>query len=69
VPTLLIVGKEDVIFPVKAMQAVHRLIPGSRLEIVLDAAHSAHFEQPDVFNKLVGEFFAGILSGKPATTG
>ena len=65
VPTLLIVGEDDVIFPVKAMQAVHRLIPGSRLEVVPEAAHSAHFEQPDVFNRLAREFIAGVLSGKP----
>jgi 3-oxoadipate enol-lactonase len=69
VPTLLIVGEEDVIFPVKAMQAVHRLIPGSRIEVVPEAAHSAHFEQPEVFNRLAGDFFAGVLSGKPARAG
>ena len=62
-PTLLIVGEEDIIFPVKAIQAVHRLIPGSRLEIVSGAAHSAHFEQPEVFNRLAGDFFARILAG------
>ena len=34
VPTLLVVGEEDAIFPVHVIEAVHRLIPGSRLEVV-----------------------------------
>ena len=66
VPTLLIVGEEDLIFPPKVIEAVHRLIPGSRLEIVPGAAHSTHFEQPAVFNRLVEEFFAQVLTGKAA---
>ena len=62
VPTLLIVGEEDPISPVPAMQALQRLIPNSRLEIVPEAAHSAYFEQPAAFNNLVGEFFEQVLS-------
>jgi 3-oxoadipate enol-lactonase len=64
VPTWLIVGQEDLIFPVHVMQAVQRLIPNSRLEIVPDAAHSTHFEHPEVFNQMVGDFFAQIRASK-----
>lgn len=60
VPTLLIVGQEDLIFPVNVMQEAQKLIPNSRLEIVPGAAHSTHYEQPKAFNRLVGDFFAGI---------
>ena len=60
VPTLLIVGEEDMIFPVNVMQATQRLIPNSRLEVVPGAAHSTHFEQPEAFNRLVSEFFAQV---------
>ena len=42
------------------MQEAQKLIPNSRLEIVPGAAHSAHFEQPEAFNRLVGDFFAEI---------
>ncbi|MBM3943542.1 MAG: alpha/beta hydrolase [SAR202 cluster bacterium] len=63
-PTLLIVGQEDLIFPVHVMQAAQRLIANSRLEIVPGAAHSTHFEQPQVFNRLVKEFFAQVMQGK-----
>jgi len=59
IPTLLVVGAEDRIFPVPVIEAVHRLIPGSRLEIVPGAAHSTHFEQADAFNRLLAEFMAG----------
>ena len=68
VPTLLIVGEGDLIFPPDVIRAVHRLIPGSRLEVVSGAAHSAHFEQPAEFNRLVGEFFAEILAGEMVKT-
>jgi 3-oxoadipate enol-lactonase len=64
VSTLLIVGQEDLIFPVHVMQAVQQLIPNSRLEIVPNAAHSTHFEQPEVFNRLVADFFAQIRAGQ-----
>ncbi len=66
-PTLLIVGQEDLIFPVPVMQAAQKLIPGSRLEIVPGAAHSTHFEQPQAFNRLVGEFFARVQAGRATT--
>ena len=67
-PTLLIVGAEDLIFPPQVIQALHRLIPGAGLEIVPGAAHSTHFEQPEVFNRLVGDFFAKILAERAAPT-
>ena len=67
VPTMLIVGAESLIHPVGAIRALQRLIPGSRLEIVQGSAHSTYFEQPEAFNRLVGEFFANVLAGKSAT--
>ena len=66
VPTLLIVGEEDLIAPVPVMQALQGLIPGSRLELVPGAAHSTYFEQPAEFNRLVGEFLAQIKAGAAA---
>ncbi len=62
IPTLLIVGKEDAIFPPEVIAEVQKVIPGSRMEVVPGAAHSAHFEQADIFNKLVSELFAGARS-------
>ena len=66
IPTLLIVGEEDAIAPVKVMQALQGLIPSSRLEVVPGAAHSTYFEQPAEFNRLVREFFTPVLAGTAA---
>ena len=66
IPTLLIVGKEDAIFPPEVIAEVQKVVPGSRMEIVPGAAHSAHFEQAEVFNKLLAEMFAGVRSTKAA---
>ena len=33
-------------------------IPGSELRVIAEAGHSANWEQPEVFNRLVLEFFA-----------
>jgi 3-oxoadipate enol-lactonase len=64
VPTLVVVGEEDLIFPVNVMRATQQLLPNSRLEVVPHAAHSTHYEQAEVFNNLVGDFFAGILENR-----
>ena len=66
VPTLLVVGREDKIFPVHVIEAVHRLIPGSRLEVVPGAAHSTHYEQAEVFNGLLGDFMESLKLGVAA---
>ena len=66
IPTLLIVGKEDSIFPPKVIAEVQKVIPGSRMEIVPGAAHSAHFEQAAVFNGYLSELFASVRSGTVA---
>ncbi len=67
VPTLLIVGEEDQVMPPPAMERSRDLIPGSRLERVPGAGHSVYFEKPDLFNRLVLDFFSSVLEGSPAT--
>ncbi|PKB71022.1 MAG: hypothetical protein BZY87_07995 [SAR202 cluster bacterium Io17-Chloro-G6] len=66
IPTLLIVGKEDAIFPPEVIAEVQKVIPGSRMEIVPGAAHSAHFEQASIFNRYLTELFSGVRSGSAA---
>ena len=66
IPTLLIVGKEDSIFPPEVIVEVQKVIPGSRMKIVPGAAHSAHFEQAEVFNGYLSELFASVHSGTVA---
>lgn len=47
IPTLLVVGDEDAITPVKEMRAMRERIPGSALEIIEHAGHLTPVEQPE----------------------
>ncbi len=66
IPTLLIVGKEDAIFPPDVISEVQKVIPGSSMKVVPGAAHSAHFEQAETFNKLLSDLLARARSGSEA---
>jgi len=66
VPVLFISGKEDIVFPPPAAAAFARLVPGAKLESVPEAGHSVYFERPEIFNRLVSDFFrihAGPAAG------
>jgi 3-oxoadipate enol-lactonase len=60
VPTLIVVGEEDVPTPVKEARAMHERIPGSRLEIIAQAGHLANIERPAAFNHLLTEFLGAL---------
>ena len=62
VPTLLISGKQDVVCPTPIVEEVHKLIPGSRMEVIPESGHSTYFEHPEVFNRLLSEFFSDVMS-------
>lgn len=69
VPMLFISGKEDVVFPPPAAAALARLVPGAKLKSVPEAGHSVYFERPEIFNRLVMDFFkihAGSAAGSPS---
>jgi 3-oxoadipate enol-lactonase len=56
VPTLLLVGEEDVLTPPRAMASVAARIPHARFVTVPQAGHSVYFERAGEFNRLVGAF-------------
>ena len=56
VPTLVVVGNEDVITPPSESQALADGIPNSQLAIVPEAGHFPMLERPDAFNLLFGAF-------------
>lgn len=58
VPTLIIVGDEDVLTPVKDARALHAGIAGSRLEILRGAGHLSNLERPAAFNHVASEFLS-----------
>ena len=58
VPTLVLVGAEDVLTPPAESQAIAAAIPGARLEIVPRAGHLANLEQPGAVNAALRGFLA-----------
>ena len=60
VPTLVVVGEEDVPTPVKDARVMGAAIPGSQLEIIGSAGHLANIERPAAFNHLLTEFVGAL---------
>lgn len=67
VPTLVIVGEEDIITPPKESQILAEGIPNSRLYNIPAAGHFPMLEQPNTFNQLLGEFLVrqGMMPPPP----
>jgi pimeloyl-ACP methyl ester carboxylesterase len=61
VPTLIVVGEEDVLTPPKEARALHHAIPGSRIEVLRQAGHLSNVERPAAFNTVVSEFLGSLL--------
>jgi pimeloyl-ACP methyl ester carboxylesterase len=62
VPTLIIVGDEDVLTPVKDARAMHLAIAGSRLEVIAGAGHVSNAERPAAFNHVLSEFLVSLTA-------
>lgn len=60
VPTLIIVGAEDVVAPPKDSEMMRDGIPGARLVVIPDAGHLSNYEQPEDFNRAMREFVKSI---------
>ena len=56
VPTLLIWGEEDQLIPVATGRRIHRLISGSRLEVIPQCGHLPALEKPIEFSNCVVNF-------------
>jgi pimeloyl-ACP methyl ester carboxylesterase len=61
VPTLVVVGDEDVITPVKEARQMHERIRGSRLEVIPAAGHLSNVERPAAFNAALSDFVGSLL--------
>ena len=59
VPIMIAWGREEKAIPVPIGEQLHKILKGSRLEILDQAGHCAHIDQPDRFNQLVLEFLDG----------
>jgi 3-oxoadipate enol-lactonase len=60
VPTLIVVGEDDVLTPVADSEAMHRAIRGSRLEVLAGAGHVSNMERPAAFNHVLSDFLTGV---------
>jgi 3-oxoadipate enol-lactonase len=58
VPTLVIVGEEDLPTPVDEAESIHRQIAGSRLEKIAGAGHMTPLEQPEKVTALLEDFLS-----------
>lgn len=58
--TLIIWGKDDKLFSVEYGEAAAKIIPNAKLRIIQDAGHLPLMDQPEIFNKILGDFLKGI---------
>ena len=62
VPTLIVVGDEDVPTPPKEARAMHERIAGSKLEVISAAGHLSNLERPAAFNHVLTEFLVSLTA-------
>lgn len=62
VPTLVVVGSEDIITPPSDAEAMHALIAGSRLQVIEGAGHVSNLERPEEFDRTLTQFLEGLPS-------
>jgi pimeloyl-ACP methyl ester carboxylesterase len=60
-PTCIIVGEQDKLTPVKYSRHLNEVISGSRLTVIPHAGHLVSMEQPEEFNKRLGDFLETLL--------
>ncbi len=56
VPSLVIAGDEDAYAPPPVMQKLAEHIPGAEFAVLSGVGHSAYWEQPEAWNRLVQDF-------------
>jgi 3-oxoadipate enol-lactonase len=59
-PVMFVAGEHDVLCPPEMLRIVHQLVPGSRFEVIENAGHSAYFEAPEAFNRILLDFLGGF---------
>lgn len=63
VPTLVIVGEDDVISPPSEASEIAAAIPGARLEVIPQAGHLAPYENPGATNGVILRFLEELKQG------
>jgi len=60
VPTLILVGENDMVTPPSAARIMHDKIPNSKLHLIYNAGHMSNLENPILFNGHLTEFLDSI---------
>ena len=60
VPTLVIVGDQDLVTPPELSNELVDLIPNARMQVIERSGHISNGERSDAFNAIVAEFIAEI---------
>jgi pimeloyl-ACP methyl ester carboxylesterase len=63
VPTLIVMGDEDVLATASDGEMMRSNIPGSQLRIVAKAGHYAPWEQPEEVGRLLRQFVDSLHRG------
>jgi 3-oxoadipate enol-lactonase len=61
VPTLVIVGDQDLVTPVDLSNELVDLIPDARMRVIRGAGHLGNLEKPAEFNAIVEEFLQPLV--------
>ncbi|MFM0316152.1 alpha/beta hydrolase [Paraburkholderia nemoris] len=59
IPTIVLVGKEDRVTPVRLFYEIQNLVRGSKLHVILDCGHLSPIKRPDKVAALLSEFVMG----------
>ncbi len=60
VPTLILVGEEDKVTPVKDAEVLHKGITGSKMKVIEKTGHLSNLESPKRFNDHLSDFLFSL---------
>ncbi|MDN5860627.1 MAG: alpha/beta hydrolase, partial [Pseudonocardia sp.] len=60
VPVLMLGGEHDELFPPALLRACGSLLPDVDVRVLAGVGHSGYFEDPEAWNREVGEFLASV---------
>jgi 3-oxoadipate enol-lactonase len=63
VPTLVLVGSQDILTPMGDSEELAELVPGAQLAVIRGAAHGFMLEQGAAFNRTLLDFLARLSAG------
>jgi 3-oxoadipate enol-lactonase len=63
VPTLVLVGDQDLVTPADLSSELFDLIPDARMQVITGAGHLTNLEKPDEFNRIVAQFLDEVERG------